>query len=76
MSKIILALTILASLSASAFAGGICDDKKIIVYIPGDGFRPTLNILEDNTIYVFPTQGVSEDTICKVMGHKQGCFAH
>jgi hypothetical protein len=48
----------------------------VYVYIPGDGLRPTVDFLscDGRTLTVFPTNGVSKETMCEVMGKKPDCF--
>lgn len=53
---------------------GLCEGRTILVYIPGDGFRATLNIARGNELFVFPTQGVNEATACKVVGAEPNCL--
>ena len=73
-----LVLTILAwgvSLNMTHAAWrGLCDGATIYVYIPNDGLRPSLSLRREDKIYVFPTTGVSEGTICEVVGSKPGCL--
>ena len=48
----------------------------VYVYIPRDGLRPTINVLscEGDKFFVFPTTGVSKETMCEVTGSKPHCF--
>lgn len=48
----------------------------VYVYIPGDGLRPTVSVMscEGDKLFVFPTTGVSKETMCAVTGAKPHCF--
>jgi hypothetical protein len=47
---------------------------EVLVYIPGDGLRPTMTMLKGRTLFLFPTNGVSKETACEVTGAKPSCL--